>query len=69
MPEEFRIWKEKIDAIEAKKKQVPDHGHSKSHHHAAAAAAAASSTAAGVSADGSTTTANTEKSRKQRFII
>ena len=66
MPEEFRIWKEKIDAIEAKKKQVPDHGHSKSHHHAAAAA---SSTAAGVSADGSTTTANTEKSRKQRFIM
>lgn len=65
MPEEFRIWKEKIDAIEAKKKQVVDHGHSKSHQHHHAAAA--SSAAAGVSAEGSSnTTTNTEKSRKQR---
>lgn len=65
MPEEYRIWKDKIDAIEAKKKQVGDHGHSKSH----AAAASERSSSAAASADSGAATTNTEKSRKQRFLF
>ena len=63
MPEEYRIWKEKIDAIEAKKNKVGDRGNSKSH----AAAASGSFSAAVGSAEGGAATTNTEKSRKQRF--